>query len=242
LPLSESAELVREAGRLFDCDTKRQPYKAKSDKFIVSPVNARRQLAAFIKGAKRELLIYDIKASDKEMLRLIEDRLKARVKVQIIGTVGKGSKLAGRQLRSLRLHTRTIIRDRQSAFLGSQSLRKLELDQRREIGIIASGGAVLKSLIDIFRKDWKASVHAKPKAAKKEDREEKPTAKKVVRAVNKRLPVAPVVQQVVRVMRKEVDLPVDHEKIKKAVETEVKSALKKALKKAATKVVEETTR
>ncbi len=36
----------------------------------------------------------------------------------------------------LKLHVRCIIRDRKSAFVGSQSLRKLELDQRREVGLI----------------------------------------------------------------------------------------------------------
>ena len=40
-------------------------------------------------------------------------------------------KLAGQ-----RLHTRTIIRDRRQAFIGSQSLRAAELDSRRELGLI----------------------------------------------------------------------------------------------------------
>ena len=36
----------------------------------------------------------------------------------------------------MRLHTRSIVRDGRYAFIGSQSLRQLELDARREVGII----------------------------------------------------------------------------------------------------------
>ena len=39
-----------------------------------------------------------------------------------------------KSLRGLRLHVRAIVRDRKAAFVGSQSLRKLELDKRREVG------------------------------------------------------------------------------------------------------------
>jgi hypothetical protein len=42
-------------------------------------------------------------------------------------------KLAGQ-----RLHTRTIVRDRRQAFVGSQSLRTAELDARRELGLIGA--------------------------------------------------------------------------------------------------------
>src|SRR5215813_3917954 len=74
---TRNPKLVQEAARLFDCDTKRQTYKSQSGKLIVSPSNARRKLAAFIKGAKRELLIYDLKLSDREMLRILEARQQA---------------------------------------------------------------------------------------------------------------------------------------------------------------------
>src|SRR6476620_12542007 len=58
--VTKNRELVKEASRLFACDTQRQAYKSRSNKFLVSPVNARQRLEAFIKGAKRNLLIYDV--------------------------------------------------------------------------------------------------------------------------------------------------------------------------------------
>ena len=58
--------LVQEAVRLFEADTTRQPYTPSLDTFIVSPANARQQLANFIQGARKQLLIYDGKLSDSK--------------------------------------------------------------------------------------------------------------------------------------------------------------------------------
>ena len=51
---------------------------------MVSPVNARKLLTAFIKGAKKELLIYDPKVSDQAMIRLLEERAAAGFRVDPI--------------------------------------------------------------------------------------------------------------------------------------------------------------
>ena len=87
--LTKNRELVDEGLALFEADTKRQPYKSKSNSFIVSPVNARKQLSAFIRGAKEELAIYDPRLTDPAMLRLLSERLKANVSVRIIGRASK---------------------------------------------------------------------------------------------------------------------------------------------------------
>ena len=153
--VTRNHQLVQEAIRLFECDTKRQPYSARSNKFLVSPVNAREQLAAFIKGAKRELLIYDSKISDRAMIRLLEERAKKGVEIRIVGQmVSRDSKLDVRKPTRTRLHTRTIVRDRHQMFLGSQSLRELELDARREVGVIIRDSKPVNSVIRTFEADW----------------------------------------------------------------------------------------
>src|SRR3954469_9828704 len=48
--VTRTTKLVQEAVKLFEADTKRQDYSAGSSRFIVSPVNARKELAAFLKG------------------------------------------------------------------------------------------------------------------------------------------------------------------------------------------------
>jgi phosphatidylserine/phosphatidylglycerophosphate/cardiolipin synthase-like enzyme len=54
----------------------------------------------------------------------------------------------------MRLHVRAIVRDRKSAFVGSQSLRKLELDERREVGLILRARPIVKELQRVFEEDW----------------------------------------------------------------------------------------
>jgi len=236
---TRNPKLVQEAARLFDCDTKRQTYKSQSGKLIVSPSNARRKLAAFIKGAKRELLIYDLKLSDREMLRILEARQQAGVKVRVIGQLGRSRQLAARPLRRLRLHARVIIRDGRQAFVGSQSLRKVELDERREIGITVGAAKVVNELVRIFEDDWKASKSKVPQEQRRPQvMRNGGDAKAIAKIVAKKLPVAPVVRQVARVIYKAADVEIDRREVKETVEQAVKSALKKAVKKATSEVVE----
>jgi phosphatidylserine/phosphatidylglycerophosphate/cardiolipin synthase-like enzyme len=148
--------LVREALKLFEADSARHPYTAGSVRLIVSPENARERLAAFIAGARGQLLIYDPQVSDATMVRLLVERAKAGVDVRIIGKLSdkKRGQLLVERYPGKRLHVRVIIRDGRGAFLGSQSLRRLELDKRREVGAIITDAAVVKQMQKVFEGDW----------------------------------------------------------------------------------------
>jgi phosphatidylserine/phosphatidylglycerophosphate/cardiolipin synthase-like enzyme len=54
----------------------------------------------------------------------------------------------------MRLHVRAIVRDGTTAFVGSQSLRKLELDGRREVGVIVTDARIAKKIQSVFETDW----------------------------------------------------------------------------------------
>lgn len=234
--VTRNRELVKEASRLFECDTTRQAYTANCENFVVSPVNARSRLVSFIKRAKRELLIYDLDVSDKAIMRLLEERAQAGVKIRIIGRVARSSQLSARVFRRMRLHTRVIIRDCKQAFLGSQSLRKLELEKRREIGIIVNNAKIVRSLITIFEDDWKASDVADPKAEKKRvSAHVERTSRTITKAVSRKLTPVPLVQEVVKTIEKEAKVEVDRREASEIV----KGALRKAVKKAAAKIVAE---
>lgn len=241
--ITQEKELVREAIKLFDADSKRRKYKPDSSRFIVSPLNARKELANFIQGAKKELLIYDVKITDREMIKLLEDRARAGVEVRVIGRMARRSSQIGvRKLDKLRLHTRTMVRDGKDIFIGSQSLRELELDSRREIGIIFRNAEIAKQITRVFESDWKAGVVAtgdeaddieKPPAAK--------VAKKVAKSVTKVLPpVAPVVEDVMKqVVPAGNGFAIDHEEIEESVKIAVKQAVKQAVREAVEDVVEQ---
>ena len=228
--ITRNPKLVAEGVKLFEADTKRQSYTAGNSKFLVSPVNARKELAAFIKGAKKELLIYDPKISDRAMLRTLEDRKKAGVDIRLIGSVG-GKRLRAIELSRIRLHTRTIIRDRTDAFVGSQSLRQLELDARREIGIIFRH-AVVKDLIHTFEEDWAASAREDAEETQTSARPKK-TAKKVAERVVKAISVGPVAKKVAKAIRKTANGEMDNKKVRETVKEVMKDVVEQTAKRAA---------
>jgi cardiolipin synthase A/B len=234
--ITRNPGLLHEAVKLFDADTKRQPYVARSSKFVVSPVNARKTLVSFIKGAKKELLIYDPEISDREMLRALQDRRKNGVEIQVIGKVNR-NQLQVRSLTGLRLHTRTILRDRQQAFVGSQSLRQLELDSRREIGIIFRNRTVLQTLAKTFEEDWSASEPAE-KERDARDFQVGKTARKMAKVVGKNLPVSPVVKQVAKAIQKKGDLALRPKEVEETVKTAVTEAVKDAVKDATKEAIQ----
>jgi cardiolipin synthase len=180
--VTRNARLVQEALKLFEADSARHPFTPAHDRLIVSPENARDQLASFIKGAKKQLLIYDPKVSDPAMLRLLAERVEKGVEVRIIGRLGgKKSVLLAEKYPGKRLHVRAIIRDGQRAFIGSQSLRKLELEARREIGVLISEPGVVRQMVNLFEEDWSRTETGR-KDAKKAGKGEKKESRASVRA------------------------------------------------------------
>jgi phosphatidylserine/phosphatidylglycerophosphate/cardiolipin synthase-like enzyme len=173
---TKNKSIVAEAIKLFESDSTRKPYTAECDRLLVSPENARTGLARFIKSAKKELLIYDMKVSDRQMIKLLQDRVKAGVDVRIIGKVGKrGVGLTSEKMPGMRLHVRAMLRDRQELFLGSMSLRALELDKRREVGVIVKERAAARQFRELFEKDW-AKTDTARKAEKTKEKESEKTA------------------------------------------------------------------
>ncbi len=222
--VTRNRKLVQEAGKLFAADAKRYPYEPGLPELIVSPVNARKQLAAFIRGAKRQLLIYDLKVSDPEMARLLEERAKAGVDIRIIGQ--KTRRNSGFHVRTprMRLHTRTIIRDGRQAFVGSQSLRQIELDGRREVGILFRDPKAVSSLIRTFEEDWEGA--AQPSASPAEPELEEDSADKVASRVAKAIakglpPLAPVLE--------DAGLQVNAKEVQDSVKNAVKQAVKEVV-------------
>jgi len=100
-------------------------------------------------------LIYDPEAGDPAILRLLAERAKAGIDVRIIGKLGdKKAALTAETYPGKRLHVRAIVVDGRRAFLGSQSLRRIELDERREIGVVVTDGSVVKQMQAVFEEDW----------------------------------------------------------------------------------------
>ena len=234
--ITRNSKLVQEGVKLFEADSARKSYIAGLDSFVVSPVNARKSLAAFLKGATKQLLIYDPEISDKEMMRILQDRAKSGVEVRIIGHAAKSLKLQVAKLTKMRLHTRSILRDGARAFIGSQSLRAIELDSRREAGLIIRDGKILKQLMECFEADWApgttpfddAKETATPEASKSE-------VQRAAKVLAKELqPLTATVKKAVKKVVSEAGEDIMGDKrVKSAVKKMVKKAIKQAVREVA---------
>ncbi len=231
---------LQEAAKLFKADCTRTRYAPKVDTFVVSPVNSRRVLGTFLKRAKKQLLIYDPRIADKEMLRILLGRVKAGVEIRVIGRVSGRAPFDAQKLAGTRLHTRTIIRDRRQAFVGSQSLRTAELDSRREVGLIVRDPQAVKKLIDTFESDWTSTSTKRVPVPR--DVVDAPvegstaaSASDVAKAVEvftrELQPLTSTVKQAVRLAVVEAGDDVLHDKdVKDTMKKVVKQALKEAVK------------
>jgi cardiolipin synthase len=225
--VTKDRKLVQEAEKLFEADMQRQEFSPTTPGLVVSPLNARKELSSFIKAAKKELLIYDPAVTDPAMVTLVNERIKAGVSVRIIGR----GKLPARKLAKLRLHTRTIVRDGTHVFIGSQSLRRAELDKRREIGLIFRDPKIAGQLTKIFNEDSEGTQPAASESAEETIPAGK-IAKRVAKAVSNELPpLAPVLEVVVKeIAGNGVDVSLKTNTLQDRVQSAVKQAVKDAVR------------
>ncbi|MDQ2670271.1 MAG: phospholipase D-like domain-containing protein [Gemmatimonadota bacterium] len=152
---TDRPDFVQEAIRLFEADFNRKIYTPGLPDFVVSPLNSRSSLLALITSAERELLIYDARLSDNMMQRALEKMALQGVRIRVIGKLEKPLKgVEVEEYPGDRLHVRAIVQDGRRAFVGSQSLRRPELERRREIGVIFEEADVVKQIVEIFERDW----------------------------------------------------------------------------------------
>jgi phosphatidylserine/phosphatidylglycerophosphate/cardiolipin synthase-like enzyme len=168
--ICKSRRIVKELARLFASDANRTDYTPRVRDLVISPENARSRLQAFLQKARVSVDIYDPNASDDEMLALLESKARRGVRIRILGSLEKKWANAGFDARPFpgkRLHVRAIVRDGRRAFIGSQSLRKLELDERREVGLIIRDRKVVRRVERVFKADWKQTTSQNPPQNKK---------------------------------------------------------------------------
>lgn len=152
---TRNAGLVKEALALFEADATRQPYEPRHRRLVVSPQASREILTDFVKKAKKQLLIYDERVTDPLVLRILKARVAAGVEIRVIGKVGQRIPgIVTKKIPDLKLHVRAIVRDGVRGFVGSQSLRKLELDARREVGLLVNDSRIVRRMISVFESDW----------------------------------------------------------------------------------------
>ena len=146
--------VVNEALRLFESDVLRQEFEPEIDGFVVSPENAREQLATFIKRSKKTLVIWDPKLSDPQMIRLLAQRAKVGVDIRVIGKVAKRGRAACVR-RSHRCGCTSVPPSATETGICRQPEPPCAGTGRKaRVGILTKDPKVVKRIAELFEADW----------------------------------------------------------------------------------------
>ena len=112
-----------------------------SDRLIIGPERARRQLTALIVEARTSIRVIDAKLSDPDLITLLKARRAEGLTVEIFGS---------KQLGELKSHGKIMLIDEARAVVGSLALAAMSLDFRREVAIVVDDEAAIADVRQLF--------------------------------------------------------------------------------------------
>jgi cardiolipin synthase len=119
-----------------------------SDRLIIGPEHARRQLTALIDQARSSIRLIDAKLSDPDLVTLLKARRAQGLTVEIFGS---------KRLGELKSHGKIMLIDDSRAVVGSLALAAMSLDFRREVAIVVDEAAAVAVVQQLF-----GSINAEP--------------------------------------------------------------------------------
>jgi len=125
-----------------------------SERLIIGPELARRQLTALIEGARSSIRLIDVKLSDPVLVKLLEARRREGLTVDVH---------AAKQLNGLQSHGKLMLIDNRIAVIGSLALAALSLDFRREVALVVQDPTAVSVVARLF--DSVAASESMPRAA-----------------------------------------------------------------------------
>ena len=182
----DDAVSVAEIARVFDADWKGEDINLRDAKLIWSPSlttgaglvkgNARERLVGFIRGATKSLRVQHQNASDEEILRELLAAQSRGVAVSFITSpkeLSATNDLSGlermqkagvqvRYLLSQYVHAKVMLRDDNSAIIGSINLTGNSLNSNRELAVQLEGGAAVAQLSAQLETDFKSGADTNP--------------------------------------------------------------------------------
>jgi len=135
--------IVDDLRRLMEADAAGQKMPAEvSDRLIIGPERARRQLTGLIEQARSSIRIIDAKLSDPELVSLLRSRRAGGLTLEVFDS---------RRLGNLKSHGKIMLVDDAKVVVGSLALAALSLDFRREVAIVVDEPSAVANAIELFR-------------------------------------------------------------------------------------------
>ena len=143
LVVTHDPEVVSALRRLWTADCGRQAMPADlADRLIVGPERARRQFTALIDGARSSIRLIDAKASDPDLVALLNAKRAAGMTIEVF---------SAKRLGDLKSHGKIMLIDDRTVVVGSLALAALSLDFRREVAIVVTDQAAVAVAVELFR-------------------------------------------------------------------------------------------
>jgi phosphatidylserine/phosphatidylglycerophosphate/cardiolipin synthase-like enzyme len=124
-----------------DCEGRRAP-ETITERLVIGPERARRQLTAIVEQARSSIRLIDAKLSDPDLFALLNTRRAAGLKVEVFGSKNLGG---------LNSHAKILLVDDRLAVVGSLALAAISLDFRREVAIVVDEPDAVAEVRTLFR-------------------------------------------------------------------------------------------
>jgi len=156
--LIRDQEITTELNRLFEADWHGNVFKPKDLPLVISPYNSRKKLIELLESAERSIRILDAKVEDQQVMGLLLRKASTGCDVRLISRDTFYDQVVPnfsvKKLARYKLHAKCVIVDGRRFFVGSQNLRAVSLDRRREVGIIVEDDATSRRIERVFDEDW----------------------------------------------------------------------------------------
>jgi phosphatidylserine/phosphatidylglycerophosphate/cardiolipin synthase-like enzyme len=150
--------ITTELNRLFDADWHGTLFRPENLPLVISPYNSRKKLLDLLGSSQNTIRIMDAKIQDQEVLGLLLRKASTGCDVRIISSDSYYDEVVPnfhvRTLARYKLHAKCIVVDSAKFFVGSQNLREVSLDRRREVGIVIEDMAMARRIERVFDEDW----------------------------------------------------------------------------------------
>ena len=160
--LIRDSQIAEELSRLFDADSASEKFEPSDLPLVISPINSRRKMLDLLGSAERTIRIMDAKLTDQEVIGILLRKAAVGCNIEIISADTSYNEVVPnyhvRKLVRYKLHAKCIVVDASRFFIGSQNLRKVSLNRRRELGIIVEDDAMARKIERVFDEDWEQAT------------------------------------------------------------------------------------
>ena len=156
--LIRDEEIATELSRLFDADWSGEAFKPKELPLLISPNNSRQKMMELLGSAEKTIRILDAKVEDQQAIGLLLRKASLGCSIKIISEDTSYDEVVPnyhvRKLARYKLHAKCVVVDGSRFFIGSQNIRPVSLDRRREVGMVVDDDAMARKIERVFDEDW----------------------------------------------------------------------------------------